>query len=133
MHQRAVETAQDSQEGKTAMPNGLTKVETLDLLKNIDLIGLTLTLEQMTGEPTPAKVKDSLIMLLGEVRFQLEKSHGLNITSMETTGLGPKQPPKHHTTPSEAAEGILRGLSGDDDQSWRDYEDEYMDDDDFKK
>jgi len=133
MHQRAVETAQDFQEGQTAMPNGLTKVETLDLLKNIDLIGLTLTLEQMTGEPTPTKIKDSLITLLGEVRSRLEKSYNLNITSMETTGLGPKQPPKHHTTPAEAADGILRGLSGDDDQSWRDYEDEYMDDDDFKK
>jgi hypothetical protein len=113
--------------------NGLTKVETLEMLKNIDLIGLTLTMEQMTGTPAPATVKESLILLLGNVRFQLEKSYNLNITSMETTGLGPKQPSKHHTTPSEAAEGILRDLNGEGDQSWRDYEDEYWDEDDFKK
>jgi len=72
--------------------NGLSKVETLDLLRNIDLIGLTLTLEQLSGEPTPPMIKENLVMLLGEVRFQLEKSYNLNISSMETTGLGGKQP-----------------------------------------
>jgi len=108
--------------------NGLTKVETLELLKSVDLIGLTLTMEQMTGNPIPANIKDHLIVLLGDVRFQLAKSFDLNISSMETTGID--SPTKHHTTPAEVADKIVSDLK--DDQSWRDYEDEYWDEDDFK-
>ena len=89
--------------------NGLTKAQAMDMIGCIDLIGLTLTMEQVTGEKTPANIQESLILLLAGVREQMAKSYGIDISARESIGQVP--PSKHHLSPSEAADEILRDLN----------------------
>lgn len=88
------------------MKQGLSKADTIQILQHIDLVGMTLTSHQVTGDEIPSNIMESLIVLLGSMRASIQNSYGLNISPAESL-FGT---PSHNLTASELADQICSDL-----------------------
>jgi len=85
----------------------LSKMDAVEFVRSLDLVGCTLVMEQITGDKPPAHVQNSLISILGALRGRMAQVYGLDIDPRESIGL---EQPKQHLTPAELAEDMLREL-----------------------
>lgn len=64
------------------MKNGLTREDSVAIIKSIDLIGVTMCLD-LDGTPAPRNVREDIVAMLGVIRSQIAMSYGLNIDPRE--------------------------------------------------
>jgi hypothetical protein len=90
------------------MKNGLSREDSVAIVKSIDLIGVTMCLD-LDGTPTPRNVREDIVSMLGVIRTQIAMSYGLNIDPSECLDavFGAKD---NLPSPAEVADAILRDL-----------------------
>jgi len=90
------------------MKNGMTKAEMTDVVKNLDLIGISLCFAMDSGKTPPEYVQRALIQMLGAVRAALADSHGVIVDPVECLNIEQSRP-----SAAEVADQILSDLNND--------------------
>jgi hypothetical protein len=93
------------------MKNGMTKAEMTDVVKNLDLVGISLCFAMDSGKTPPEYVQRALIQMLGAVRAALADSHGVIVDPVDC--LADMAREQSRPSAAEVADQILSDLNND--------------------